>query len=196
MKQNTLVLAAMVAMIGLSAAAQSAAPAFELPDVNGENHALSQYAGKIVVLEWTNYDCPFVKKFYGTGAMQAMQEKYTAKGIVWLSICSSAPGKQGHFSSEEWAARIKAAGTKATAVLVDEDGTVGREYGASNTPHIFVIGPDGQLAYQGSVDDKRTADPAAVTGARNYLAEALDALLAGEPVPVAQTKPYGCSVKY
>jgi peroxiredoxin len=196
MKRIITTVFASAALLALSAAAQSAAPAFKLPDVNGETHALSQYAGKIVVLEWTNYDCPFVKKFYGTGAMQAMQEKYTGKGIIWLSICSSAPGKQGHFSAEEWTKRINGGGVKANAVLLDADGKAGRAYGASNTPHIFVISPDGQIAYQGSVDDNRSADPTTVSGARSYLAEALDALLAGEPVPVAQTKPYGCSVKY
>lgn len=187
---------ALTAWLALSAAAQAAAPSFELTDVNGQVHTLDQYAGKIVVLEWTNYECPFVKKFYGIGAMQAMQERYTGKDIVWLSVCSSAPGKQGHFSSEEWKRRMKEDGVKATAVLLDEDGKVGRAYGASNTPHIFVINPDGEIVYQGSVDDKRSADPATVAGARNYLAEALDALLAGKPVPVAQTKAYGCSVKY
>jgi peroxiredoxin len=186
----------LTAWVAVSAVAQPAAPAFELPDVNGETHTLSQYDGKIIVLEWTNYDCPFVKKFYGTGTMQAMQDKYTGKGVIWLSVCSSAPGKQGHFSSEEWTARIKETGSRATAILVDEVGTVGREYGASNTPHIFVVNPAGQLVYQGSVDDNRSADPATVNGARNYLAEALDALLDGKPFEVAQTKPYGCSVKY
>jgi len=193
MKRITLLLVVLVASLGL---AGTPATAFELTDVNGVAHTLQQYAGKIVVLEWTNYDCPFVKKFYMPGYMQAMQEKYIEKGIVWLSICSSAPGKQGYFSPEEWASRIKQHGAKPTAVLLDTDGTVGRAYGASNTPHIFVVDPDGQLAYQGSVDDKRSADPAGFNGARNYLAEALDALLAGEEVPVAQTKAYGCSVKY
>lgn len=196
MNRNIAMVFTTAALLSLSAAAQSAAPAFELPDVNGATHTLRQYAGKIVVLEWTNYDCPFVKKFYGTGTMQAMQDKYTGKGVIWLSVCSSAPGKQGNFSYEEWARRIKETGSKATAVLLDESGKVGRTYRASNTPHIFVIDPAGQLAYQGSVDDNRSADPATVQNARNYLAEALDALLAGEAVPVAQTKPYGCSVKY
>jgi peroxiredoxin len=187
---------ALIASIGLSAAAQSAAPAFELPDVNGTTHTLGQYAGKIVVLEWTNYDCPFVRKFYGPGAMQALQKKYTGNDVVWLSICSSAPGKQGHFTPAEWNRRIKEAGTRATAVLLDESGEVGHAYGASNTPHLFVVGPDGQLAYQGAVDDQRTADPATVGKGLNYLEEALDALIAGKPVPEAQTKAYGCSVKY
>ena len=183
-------------MLGFSALAQQAAPAFELPDVGGATHTLAQYAGKIVVLEWTNYDCPFVKKFYGVGSMQAMQEKYTGKGVIWLTVCSSAPGKQGHFAQAEWKKRMAASGVKATAVLLDETGVTGKAYGASNTPHIFVIAADGKIAYQGSVDDKRSADPADIEGARNYLKEALNALLSGTPVGVAETKAYGCSVKY
>ena len=196
MKQIIATVFTLVALLGLSAAAKSAAPPFELPDVNGIPHTLEQYAGKIVVLEWTNYDCPFVRKFYGSGVMQALQEKYTGKDVVWLSICSSAPGKQGHFSKDEWLSRIKDAGANATAVLLDESGKVGRAYGASNTPHLFVVGPDGTLAYQGPVDDQRTADPGAAGKGRSYIAEALDALIAGEAVPTAEVKPYGCSVKY
>lgn len=196
MNRITAITFALIAALGLSAGAQSAAPAFELPDVNGTTHTLDQYDGKIVVLEWTNYDCPFVRKFYGTETMQAMQKKYTGEGVVWLSICSSAPGKQGNLSAEEWERRIKETGSHATAVLLDESGKAGRTYGASNTPHIFVIGADGTLVYQGSVDDQRTADPGTAGKGHNYLEEALDALIAGKPVPTAQTKPYGCSVKY
>ena len=195
MKRMILTVLGLIAL-ALPIVAQADAPAFELLDVNGTKHSLSQYKGKSVVLEWTNYDCPFVKKFYGTGAMQALQAKYTDKEVVWLSICSSAPGNQGNFSPEQWKQRIKDAGSNATAVLLDEDGKVGRAYGASNTPHIFVVGRDGKLAYQGSVDDQRSADPDSIKGARSYLAEALDALLQGKAVPTAKTKPYGCSVKY
>lgn len=196
MKQVIMIMAAVMAGLVLTAAAQERAPAFDLPDVDGVRHTLAQYAGKTVVLEWTNYDCPFVKKFYEPGAMQAMQAKYTAQGVVWLSVCSSAPGKQGHFAAEEWKRRMAASGVKATAVLVDETGVAGKAYGASNTPHVFVVRPDGTLAYRGAVDDKRSANPADLAGARNYLSETLDALLAGGPVAVAETKPYGCSVKY
>jgi peroxiredoxin len=153
---------ALFATLGLAAVAQSEAPAFELPDVNGETHTLDRYEGKIVVLEWINYDCPFVRKFYGSGTMQALQEEYTGKDVVWLSVCSSAPGRQGHFSADEWKRRIKESGVKATAVLLDESGKTGRAYGASNTPHIFVVDADGKLAYRGSVDDQRTADPETV----------------------------------
>ena len=196
MKRIITMVFTVAALFALSAAAQSAAPSFKLMDVDGQPHTLDQYAGKIVVLEWTNYDCPFVKKFYKTGTMQALQKKYTGKDVVWLSVCSSAPGKQGHFSSEEWKRRMKEDGVKASAVLLDEDGKAGRAYGASNTPHIFVINPEGKIIYQGAIDDKRSADPATVAGARNYLVEALDALLTGKPVPLSETKAYGCSVKY
>lgn len=187
---------ALIALLGLSAAAQTDAPAFRLPDVDGTEHTLSQYIGKIVVLEWTNYDCPFVRKFYETGTMQAMQEKYAAKNVVWLSVCSSAPGKQGNLSPDEWKQRIQANGSQATAVLLDESGQAGHAYGASNTPQIFVVDKDGKLAYQGSVDDQRTADPETAGKGHNYLDEALYALFAGNPVPTPMTKPYGCSVKY
>lgn len=196
MNAKSIMLAALLALSGGAAAAQEDAPAFRLRDVSGAEHTLAQYAGKIVVLEWTNYRCPFVRKFYGPGAMQALQKKYTDKGVIWLTVCSSAPGKQGHFSPEEWTREIKAADSRATAVLMDEDGAAGRAYGASNTPHIFVVAPDGTLAYQGAIDDQRTADPASVGKGRNHLAEALDALLGGEAVPTPETKAYGCSVKY
>ncbi len=187
---------ALGALIGNGALAQQAAPAFELADVNGKVHSLAQYAGKVVVLEWTNYDCPFVKKFYSVGAMQALQEKYTAQGVVWLSICSSAAGKQGHFTKAEWLGRIAKSGVKATAVLLDESGVTGQAYGAKNTPHMFVIDKSGTLAYQGAIDDKHSADSGDIEGARNYVKETLEALLGDKPVEVAETKPYGCSVKY
>jgi peroxiredoxin len=183
-------------ILGSSALAQQEAPAFALPDVNGTTHTLAQYAGKIVVLEWTNYDCPFVKKFYGTGTMQAMQEKYTARNVVWLSICSSAPGRQGNLLPDEWKLRIKENDSKATAVLLDESGQTGHAYGARNTPHIFVVDKNGKLAYQGSVDDQRTADSETAGKGFSYLDKALYALLAGNPVPTPMTQPYGCSVKY
>lgn len=183
-------------MAGGRALGQEAAPAFTLPDVNGTEHSLAQYAGKIVVLEWTNYDCPFVKKFYNVGAMQALQAKYTEKDVVWLSICSSATGKQGHFTKAQWLERMEKSTVKATAVLLDEDGKVGQAYGAKNTPHMYVIDKAGKLAYQGAIDDKRSANSGDIEGARNYVKEALKALLEGKPVAETKTTPYGCSVKY
>jgi peroxiredoxin len=173
-----------------------AAPEFTLKDTEGNEHSLSDFKGKIVVLEWTNYGCPFVKKHYGGGNMQMLQEKYTGKGVVWLSICSSAPGKQGYYTAEQWPEQLAAAKAKATALLPDADGTVGKLYGAKTTPHMFVIDKQGRLAYQGAIDDNRSWDPKTIEGAKNYVAAALDALLADEAVAEPETKPYGCSVKY
>jgi hypothetical protein len=174
-----------------------AAPAFTLPDVEGAEHSLSSFEGKHVVLEWINHGCPFVKKHYKAGMMQSLQKKYGEKGVVWLSICSSAPGKQGHMSPEAWKAKNAEVGSAATAVLLDPDGTVGRLYGAGRTPHMVVIDPAGKLLYQGAIDDRpRDFAPERVRGARNYVALVLDAVLAGEEPPVEKTIAYGCTVKY
>lgn len=178
------------------AAVGAAAPGFTLTDTKGAAHALADFAGKPVVLEWTNPDCPFVKKHYGAKNMQALQAKYVAQGAVWLSVCSSAPGKQGHYPADEWNRILAEQGSAATALLLDPDGQVGRAYGAKTTPHLFVIDAAGTLVYDGAIDDQPSTDSADIPGARSYIAEALDAVLAGAPVPVAQTKPYGCSVKY
>ncbi len=172
------------------------APDFSLPSIEGETQALEYFRGSIVVLEWINHDCPFVRKFYTTGNMQELQKKYSEKNVVWLSICSSAPGKQGHFSIEEWQRRQQKAGANPTAVLLDEDGKVGRAYNARTTPHMFVIDAEGILRYKGGIDDRPQASAASLEGARNYVVEALDALLAGEPVALTESRPYGCSVKY
>ena len=178
------------------AAVGAAAPGFTLTDTKGAAHALADFAGKPVVLEWTNPDCPFVKKHYGAKNMQALQAKYVAQGAVWLSVCSSAPGKQGHYPADEWNRILAEQGSAATALLLDPDGQVGRAYGAKTTPHLFVIDAAGTLVYDGAIDDQPSTDSADIPGARAYVVEALDAVLAGAPVPVAQTKPYGCSVKY
>jgi len=174
----------------------SAAPKFTLTDTNGSSHNLSDFKGKYVVLEWVNHGCPFVKKFYNPGKMQEFQKTWTGKDVVWLSICSSAPGKQGHMSAEEWNEKIKATGTKATAVLMDEDGTVGQQYGAKTTPHMYVIDPKGTLIYAGAIDDKKSTDPADIEGATNYVHQALQEAMAGKGVSTTSTAPYGCSVKY
>ena len=178
------------------AAVGAAAPGFTLTDTKGAAHALADFAGKPVVLEWTNPDCPFVKKHYGAKNMQALQAKYVAQGAVWLSVCSSAPGKQGHYPADEWNRILAEQGSAATALLLDPDGQVGLAYGAKTTPHLFVIDAAGTLVYDGAIDDQPSTDSADIPGARAYVVEALDAVLAGAPVPVAQTKPYGCSVKY
>lgn len=172
------------------------APDFRLTDINGQEHSLSDFKGKIVVLEWVNHGCPFVQKFYDVGAMQALQREATEKGVIWLSICSSAPGKQGHYSPEEWRKINAEKQGAATAVLLDEDGKVGRLYGARTTPHMFVIDANGILVYQGAIDSIRSTDSDDIPKAKNYVREALADLAAGRPVATPQTQPYGCSVKY
>ncbi len=172
------------------------APDFTLTNLDGDDVALSNFKGNYVVLEWTNYDCPFVVKHYITGTMQALQNEYMAKDVAWLVICSSAPGKQGHFMPETFKERAAASQTTPTAILLDPDGTVGRQYGARTTPEMFVISPDGVLRYMGAIDDKPTTRRADVETATSYVRVALDALLAGEDVETTVTRPYGCSVKY
>ncbi|MBU0985317.1 MAG: redoxin domain-containing protein [candidate division Zixibacteria bacterium] len=172
------------------------APDFTLMDANGKKHSLSDFKGKYVVLEWVNYDCPFVKKHYHSGNMQKLQAEYTEKGAVWLSICSSAPGNQGHFNGEALHSRIKDEKSAASAYLIDESGTVGNLYQAKTTPNMYVVDPKGMLVYAGAIDDTPSTKADDIPGSVNYVAEALKASMAGKKVPVAATQPYGCSVKY
>jgi len=172
------------------------APDFKLTDVNGSEHSLSDFSDKIVVLEWINYDCPFVKKHYDSKNMQSLQETYTAKDVVWLAICSSNEGKQGNFSVEEINKRSKNHGAKFTAYLIDEDGTIGKMYGAKTTPHMYIIDKSGMLVYAGGIDDKASTDIDDIKGSKNYVSAVLNALLAGKEVSVQSSTPYGCSVKY
>lgn len=174
----------------------SPAPAFTLTDTHGKQHNLADFKGKHVVLEWVNFGCPFVKKHYGSGNMQATQKKAVDKGVVWLSVCSSAEGKQGHMAAAEWNEEIAARNMASTAVLIDESGTVGKTYGAKTTPHMYIINPAGVLVYKGAIDDKPSTDQDDIPGARNHVLAALDESLAGKPVTTASTTPYGCSVKY
>lgn len=172
------------------------APAFTLPAADGETHSLADFRGQVVVLEWVNHDCPFVKKHYGSGNMQALQEKYTGEGVVWLSVNSSAPGKQGHVTPEQALELTAEKNAAPTAVLLDPEGDVGQSYGARTTPHMYVIDEDGVLVYMGAIDDRPTTDLDDVEGATNYVTAALDAVLAGGTPETQVTKPYGCSVKY
>jgi alkyl hydroperoxide reductase subunit AhpC len=172
-----------------------AAPAFRVADTNGKTHSLDQYRGKWVVLEWLNHECPYVRKHYGGGAMQALQKKYADK-VVWLSVVSSAPGKQGHFSNEEANELTKEKNAAPDAVLVDSSGTVGRAYDARTTPHMFVINPQGRIVYMGGIDDKNSTRAADLKTARPHVDIALQEAMAGKPVSVPTSQPYGCSVKY
>lgn len=172
------------------------APNFTLTDINGTSHNLADYRGKTVVLEWVNHGCPFVQKHYDSGNMQSLQRDATGNGVIWLSICSSADGKQGHFSPAEWQKLNADKQGAATAVLLDKDGTVGHLYGAKTTPHMFVINAEGTLVYQGAIDNKPSTDPEDIPSSKNYVRAALDDIAAGRPVETPQTKSYGCSVKY
>jgi len=172
------------------------APTLTLTDTRGKQHNLADYKGKHVVLEWVNFGCPFVKKHYESGNMQATQKKAVDKGVVWLSVCSSADGKQGHMDAADWNEEIADRKLASTAVLLDESGAVGKTYGAKTTPHMYIINPAGVLVYKGAIDDKPSTNKDDVPGARNHVLAALDESLAGKPVSTASTTPYGCSVKY
>jgi peroxiredoxin len=172
------------------------APNFTLQGPNGKSHSLDQYRGKYIVLEWTNPECPFVKKFYDSDTMQKLQQKETAKGVAWLRINSGAPGHDGYQTSAELAAYVSAHHVAATASLLDPTGKVGHMYGARNTPQMFVINPQGVLIYAGGIDNKPSTDPADIATATNYVTAALDASRAGKPVATTSAPPYGCSVKY
>lgn len=187
-----------IAAATASAAPQigSPAPDFSLTDTNGNTQTLAQHKGKFVVLEWTNPDCPFVHKHYDSGNMQKLQKEFTAKGVVWLSINTSAPGRQGSYPPEKWNQIVKERGAAPTAVLLDPDGKVGRAYGAKTTPDMFIISPDGKLIYDGAIDSIASPDPSDIPKATNYVQAALDEAMNGKPVATPESRPYGCSVKY
>ena len=172
------------------------APDFTATDTNGVEHSLSDFKGKNIVLEWSNHECPFVVKHYKPGNMQKLQKQATEDGAIWLTIVSSAPGKQGHVTAEAANDIMTNAGALATAKILDESGEIGQLYGAKTTPHMFVIDKDGVLAYAGAIDSDSGFDPAGIEGATNYVVAALDDLSAGKAVQTASTQPYGCSVKY
>jgi peroxiredoxin len=174
----------------------SNAPDFSLTDAKGKTHSLSEYKGKYVVLEWFNPECPFVKKHYGSGNMQKLQQEYTGKGVVWLSIDSSAPGTEGNLTAEQAEKKMGEWKTRQTALLLDPEGNAGRAYGAKNTPDMIVINPEGKIVYEGAIDSKATPNPSDIPSSTNYVKVALDESMAGKPVSTAATKPYGCSVKY
>jgi len=195
-------LTSLLALFALTIAAQAAvdtgdaAPYFTLTDTTGTEHSLSDFKGKYVVLEWFNHGCPFVKKHYSNGDMQATQKELTDDGVIWLQINSSAQGKQGHLTPAEGEALREKGGHQSTAMLLDVSGQVGRAYGAKTTPHMFVINTEGVLIYQGAIDSIRSAKAKDIPKATNYVKAAYKSAKAGQPVESGSTRPYGCGVKY
>lgn len=198
MRIPTIVAAATLAAIPATAQQSTgqAAGNFRLTDATGKAVQLSDYRGKTVVLEWNNPDCPYVKKHYDSGNMQRTQAAARQGGAVWLTINSGAPGKQGHLTGAAAQAYVATAKARPTAYLLDPEGRVGRGYAAKTTPHLYVIDARGMLRYQGGIDDKPTSDKADIAAARNHVTAALGEMKAGRAVSVAETRPYGCSVKY
>lgn len=172
------------------------APDFSAVDSNGKTVKLDDYHGKLVVLEWTNDGCPFVQHYYKRGAMQALQKQYTAKGVVWLSVISSAPGSQGYATGAQANQLTRDRDAAPSAVLLDPHGAVGHLYDAKTTPDMYIIDTQGRLAYAGGIDSLPSTDPDDIARASPYVKTALDELLAGKPVSKPLTSPYGCSVKY
>jgi peroxiredoxin len=189
------------ALLSASAFAQDVrvgapAPAFTATDSHGQTESLTQFRGKFVVLEWHNQGCPYTKKHYVSGNMQALQKEWTAKGVVWFTVISSARGQQGYVTPDQENAYLTQMHAVPTAVLMDPEGKLGRLYSAKTTPQMIVIDPTGKLIYDGAIDDRPTPDPEDIRGARNYVSDALTEAMAGKPVQTAFTRPYGCGVKY
>ena len=197
---KSIISAALVSAFALTTAFSAeigkAAPAFTAKNVNGEEVSLSDYKDKVVVLEWLNFGCPFVKKHYSAKNMQKLQADYAAKDVVWISVNSSAEGKQGYYEASKLAEKAASEGSKATQIILDTEGTIGKAYDAKVTPHMMIIAKDGTLAYSGAIDSVPSTDSADIEGADKLFANALDAVLAGTEVTDAKNKPYGCGVKY
>ena len=172
------------------------APDFSLSDSSGKKHSLADFKGKYVVLEWFNPGCPFVQKHYKSENMQGLQKQFTSKDVVWLTIDSSAPGKEGYLTADEANKQIADWKIKSTALLLDPDGKVGHEYAATNTPHMYVVDPSGKLIYSGAIDSKPTANPDDIASSTNYVKVALEQAMAGKPVATPNSRAYGCSIKY
>ncbi|GAB5562030.1 MAG: thioredoxin family protein [Synoicihabitans sp.] len=172
------------------------APDFTLTDINGNTHSLSDFAGKTVVLEWVNPECPFVKKHYNSGNLPSMQKAASEEGTVWLAINSGSPGAQGDFDPAEAKSWMSKTGAAPTAYFRDQNGEVGRLYGAKTTPHMYVVNPQGKLIYNGAIDSIRSANARDIGKAKNYVAAALKAIQSGKMPDHQSTQPYGCSVKY
>lgn len=197
---KSVLLVSVLALPGVAFAAATpgeAAPEFSETDADGKTHTLSDYEGEWLVLEWFNKDCPYVRKHYGSDNMPSLQEKYTGKDVEWLTIISSAKGKQGYLEPDEAKKEAEAHNLNASApFLLDSDGDMGRSYGAKTTPHMYIINPDGDVVYAGAIDDNDSANPDVIPDSHNYVAAALDQAMAGEPVETASSRAYGCTVKY
>lgn len=179
-----------------SVATGARAPAFSVQDANGRTRTLAEFAGRTVVLEWTNHGCPYVRKHYDANNMQTLQRQAAASNVVWLQVISSYPGAQGHLDGPGALARVQTDNAAPAATLLDPTGVMGRAYGARTSPHMFIINGQGVLVYQGAIDDRPSARPASLQGATNYVTAALADLAAGRAVQTSDTTPYGCSVKY
>ena len=196
MKPLLAALACLAPAVALAnAPAGKPAPAFTVKDLAGKTVNLADYKGKTVVLEWTNFGCPFVQKHYKSGNMQALQKKY-GSDVVWLAVNSTHKGASDWMEPAPLTAELKKFGAQPASYLVDEPGTMGMAYGAKTTPHMYIIDPSGKVVYNGAIDDKRSTNPEDVKTSKNYVAAALDELKAGKPISVASTTPYGCTVKY
>ncbi|MEL6829519.1 MAG: redoxin domain-containing protein [Pseudomonadota bacterium] len=212
-RRNLGLAAGMAAAVGLSAgaliafsatAAASVLPGTPAPAITdattstGETISLADFTGKTVILEWTNDGCPFVKKHYAEPVrnMQQLQERAAAEDIVWISVISSAPGKQGYVSGAEAEAITAGRAAAPAYTILDPDGDIGRAYSAKTTPHMYIVNPEGMMVYAGAIDSVRSANPDDIADATNYVSDALDAMASGEPIQEASTAPYGCSVKY
>jgi hypothetical protein len=185
-----------LSIAALAAKVGEPAPNFTATDSTGKAHSLSTYRGKFVVLEWHNQGCPYTQKHYNSGNMERLQKEWTRKGVIWLTVISSAPGTQGYVTADQendYLRRMKAA---PTAALLDPTGDLGHLYGAKTTPQMFIINPDGVLIYDGAIDDKPTPDEADIATSRNYVSLALTEAMSGKPVDTPTSRPYGCSVKY
>lgn len=198
MKSMIALLALLVSVSGFAIETGKPAPDFTLKSAGTKDGEikLSDFKGKVVVLEWLNHGCPFVRKHYDSGNMQSLQKKYVSQNVIWFSVISSAPGKQGYVDSQGARKEMVDNKSSATNILLDPTGKVGMMYGAKTTPHMYVINKEGTLVYQGAIDDRPDTDKESVKGAKNYVSEALDLTLAGKPVAQATTKSYGCAVKY
>jgi len=191
----------LIAILALSLSAWAVhvgdpAPDFTGTDSNGQTHKLSEYRGKFVVLEWTNNGCPYTRKHYTSGNMQNLQKERTVKGVVWLTVLSSAPGHQGYMTASAENAYMQEVHASPNAALLDPTGTIGHEYKAKTIPDMYVIDPSGKLIYSGAIDDHPNDDPSDIPNSKNYVSLALTEAMSGQPVAVAYTRPYGCSVKY